>query len=55
MGFFKILQNIFLCVQHKTETFTGLEQHEGEYIFGWTIPLRENQDSYGLPVIIVCF
>ncbi len=28
--FFKILQNIFICVQHKKEAYTGLEQHEGE-------------------------
>ncbi len=28
--FFKILQNIFFCVQHKKETYTGLERHEGE-------------------------
>ncbi len=25
-----ILQNIFICVQHKKETYTGLERHEGE-------------------------
>ncbi len=25
-----ILQNIFLYVQHKKETHTGLERHEGE-------------------------
>jgi len=24
------IQNIFLCVQQKRETHTGLEQHEGE-------------------------
>ncbi len=24
------LQNIFFCVQHKKETYTGLERHEGE-------------------------
>ncbi len=27
------LQNIFICVLHKKEGDTGLEQHEGEYIF----------------------
>ncbi len=26
----KILQNIFFYVQHKKETYTGLEGHEGE-------------------------
>jgi len=26
-----ILQNIFLCVQQKKETHTGLQQLEGEY------------------------
>ncbi len=25
-----ILQNIFFCVHHKKETYTGLEWHEGE-------------------------
>jgi len=25
-----ILQNIFLCIQHKKETHTGLQQLEGE-------------------------
>ncbi len=27
---FQIMQNIFFCVQHKKETYTGLEQYEGE-------------------------
>jgi len=27
-----ILQNIFLCVQQKKETHTGLHQLEGEYM-----------------------
>ncbi len=41
-----ILQNIFFYVQHKKETHTGLEWHEGEeimtiFILGWTIPLRQ--------------
>ncbi len=38
-----IVQNILFYVQHKKETYTGLERHEGEqikFIFGWTIPLK---------------
>ncbi len=29
-GSSKMYQNIFFCVQHMKETYTGLEQHEGE-------------------------
>ncbi len=28
--FSKILQNIFICVQKKKETYTGLERREGQ-------------------------
>ncbi len=43
--FFWILQNIFFCVQHKKETYTGLERHDGDlmmtiFILGWTSPLN---------------
>jgi len=44
-----VLQNIFLCVQQKKETQTGLQQLEGEvnddtiFIFGWSIPLIKNE------------
>ncbi len=38
--FFKIVQNILFCVQHKKEMYTGLDRHEGEvFIFGWTVSL----------------
>ncbi len=41
--FFKILQNIFFCVQHNKETYTGLERHgwvnyHNILILGWAIP-----------------
>ncbi len=29
-GSTKFFKNILFCVQHKKETYTGLEQHDGE-------------------------
>ncbi len=28
-----VLQNILLCVQHKKEMYSGLEQHDGNFHF----------------------
>ncbi len=46
--FCKILQNIFFCVQHEKETYTGLEWQNVDktVIFEWTIPLKNVRYVY---------
>ncbi len=39
--FFKIYIFFCVCVQHKEETHTGLEQHEGEYMMSESSYLDE--------------